>query len=162
MKRIIMTIVLAVTTLAAMAQSGESLYRKYSDSKGVNAVYVSPAMFRMIGSIPDMELNDMDVNLTPIIKKLNGLYMLETETADISKALKADVERFVASKRFELMMEVKSDGNKVRIYTAGDTKTVESLVMLVEEEPEMVFISLDGTMDRKELEEILASARETD
>ncbi|MGM9736114.1 MAG: DUF4252 domain-containing protein [Candidatus Cryptobacteroides sp.] len=160
MKRIIITIILAaMTAFAAMAQSGESIYRKYSDSKGVNGVYVSPAMFRMIGSIPDMEFNDMDMNLSPIIKKLNGLYILETEKADICKALKADVERFVASKRYELMMEAKSDGEKVRIYTVGDEKNVESFVMLAEEDSEIVFISLDGTMDRKDLEALIASAQ---
>ena len=52
MKKIITILTALTLAVAAFAQSGKDLYNKYSDLEGINAVYISPAMFRMIGKIP--------------------------------------------------------------------------------------------------------------
>ena len=54
MKNIIVFIAALLLSLSAAAQNGKSIYQKYSDAENVSAVYVSPAMFRMIGRIPDL------------------------------------------------------------------------------------------------------------
>ena len=157
-KSVICAIFTVLATLTSFAQSGESIYKKYSGNKGVSAVYISPSMFKMIGKLPDLEIDDTDINLSGIIQTLNGLYILEAENKSISDALLSDVEKFVGSKKYELMMEVRSDDETVRIYTSGNENIVEGFVMLALEDDETVFISLDGTMPRKELEKILARA----
>ena len=161
-KSVICAIFTVLATLTSFAQSGESIYKKYSGNKGVSAVYISPSMFKMIGKLPDLEIDDTDINLSGIIQTLNGLYILEAENKSISDALLSDVEKFVGSKKYELMMEVRSDDETVRIYTSGNENIVEGFVMLALEDDETVFISLDGTMPRKELEKILARAIYTD
>ena len=55
MKRIIILFAALLLSFSAFAQNGKSIYQKYSDAENVSAVYVSPAMFRMIGQIPDLE-----------------------------------------------------------------------------------------------------------
>lgn len=157
-KSVICAIFTVLATLTSFAQSGESIYKKYSGNKGVSAVYISPSMFKMIGKLPDLEIDDTDVNLSGIVQTLNGLYIIEAENKSISDALLSDVEKFVGSKKYELMMEVRSDDETVRIYTSGNENIVEGFVMLALEDDETVFISLDGTMPRKELEKILARA----
>lgn len=157
-KSVICAIFTVLATLTSFAQSGESIYKKYSGNKGVSAVYISPSMFKMIGKLPDLEIDDTDVNLSGIVQTLNGLYILEAESKSISDALLSDVEKFVGSKKYELMMEVRSDDETVRIYTSGNENIVEGFVMLAMEDDETVFISIDGTMPRKELEKILARA----
>lgn len=157
-KSVICAIFTVLATLTSFAQSGESIYKKYSGNKGVSAVYISPSMFKMIGKLPDLEIDDTDINLSGIIQTLNGLYIIEAENKSISDALLSDVEKFVGSKKYELMMEVRSDDETVRIYTSGNENIVEGFVMLALEDDETVFISLDGTMPRKELEKILARA----
>ena len=67
MKRICAIAAAMLLTITAFAQDGKSIYNKYSDLKGVTAVYVSPAMFRLMGKIPDINLGDGDLNLSPII-----------------------------------------------------------------------------------------------
>lgn len=161
-KSVICAIFTVLATLTSFAQSGESIYKKYSGNKGVSAVYISPSMFKMIGKLPDLEIDDTDINLSGIVQTLNGLYIIEAENKSISDALLSDVEKFVGSKKYELMMEVRSDDETVRIYTSGNENIVEGFVMLALEEDETVFISLDGTMPRKELEKILARAIYTD
>ncbi len=158
MKKIYAMMVLLSLSLTAFAQGGRDLYEKYSDLPGISAVYVSPAMFRLIGKIPDVELQDESVNLTPLIKSMSGFYILSTEDRATSESLYADVKKFVKSGRYELLMETKDDGQVLRMYTVGDEKTVESFVMVTKEDSEVSVISFDGKMDREQMENILAEA----
>jgi len=157
MKRIIILAALLLSFINASAQSGKAIYQKYSESEGVCAVYISSAMFRMIGSIPDLKVNKSDVNLNPIIQTLTGLYILNSESESIRTALKTDVERFVASGKYELLMEVKENKKIMRMYTAGTDDIVDSFVMLAVESGEIAFICLDGKMKREDLEKALAN-----
>lgn len=158
MKKIYAMMVLLSLSLTAFAQGGRDLYEKYSDLPGISAVYISPAMFRLIGKIPDVELQDESVNLTPLIKSMSGFYILSTEDRATSESLYADVKKFVKSGRYELLMETKDDGQVLRMYTVGDEKTVESFVMVTKEDSEVSVISFDGKMDREQMENILAEA----
>ena len=156
MKKIYAMMVLLSLSLTAFAQGGRDLYEKYSDLSGISAVYISPAMFRLIGKIPDVELQDESVNLTPLIKSMSGFYILSTEDRATSESLYADVKKFVKSGRYELLMETKDDGQVLRMYTVGDEKTIESFVMVTKEDTEVSVISFDGKMDREQMENILA------
>ncbi len=155
MKRIILLAVLLLSALAASAQSGKSIYQKYSDAEGVSAVYISPAMFRLIGKIPDLEVGENHVNLAPLIRSLSGLYIISSENGRVNEKLSSEVSRFISNGRYELLMEAKDAGEVVRMYTVGTEKVVNSFVMVAAEGPETTFICLDGQMDRQELEGVL-------
>jgi len=156
MKRIVILFAALLLTCSAFAQNGKSIYQKYSDAENVSAVYVSPAMFRMIGRIPDLEVGDDNVNLSPVIRALTGLYILNSENPAINDNLRADAERFIKSGKYELLMEAKDSGETVRMYTVGNDRLIEGFVMLAAEPGEVTFICLDGQMPRKEFEELLA------
>ena len=115
-------------------------------------------MFRLIGKIPDVELADEDVNFTPIIKSMNGFYLLSTEDAATGEKLYGEVSRGLNKSKYELLMEAKEDGEVMRLYSVGDNKTVTSLLMLAKDGSETTFLSIDGQMDRSKLEEVIASA----
>ena len=78
---------------STFAQNGKSIYQKYSDADGVTAVYISPAMFRLIGTIPDLEVGDDKVNIGPLVEALTGFYILDSENPDINGKLRTEVER---------------------------------------------------------------------
>ena len=156
MKRIVILFAALLLTVSAFAQNGKTIYQKYSDAENVSAVYISPAMFRLMGQIPDMEVGEDKVNLSPIIRSLTGLYVLNSQNASINGALRADAERFIKSGRFELLMEAKTSGETVHLYTVGSEKLIEGFVMLAAESDEVTFICLDGQMPRKEFEELMA------
>lgn len=156
MKNIIVFIAALLLSLSAAAQNGKSIYQKYSDAENVSAVYVSPAMFRMIGRIPDLEVGEDNVNLSPIIRSLTGLYILNSENASINSALRSDAERFINAGRYELLMEAKDSGETVRMYTIGNDRTIEGFVMLAVDAGEVTFICLDGQMPRKDFEGLIA------
>ena len=160
MKKIYAIVVLLTLSFTALAQGGRELYNKYSDLPGMEAVYISPAMFRMIGKIPDVEFNHEDINFSSIIKSMNGFYILSTENPKHSAALLADVDKYIKTGKYELLMEAKDDGEAVRMYTVGDEKTVTSFVMVSQEKDEVSFISFDGKMDREKMGEMIAKSSE--
>ena len=156
MKRILVLAALLLTTISAFAQNGKSIYQKYSGAKDVSTVYVSSAMFRLIGKIPDLKIEDSNVDLSPIIRSLSGMYMIDSQNTKINADMQADVERFVAAGKYELLMEANDSGEQMRMYSLGDEKTVNSFVMLAVDGDETTFLCLDGQMDRAQLEKILA------
>ena len=158
MNKLYILALMLLVSLTALAQNGRSLYNKYSDLPDVDAVYISPAMFRLIGKIPDMKVEDGSVNLGPIIKTLSGLYILNIRQGSAADNLYDDVSRFIQKGDYELLMEAKESGETMRLYTVGDEQIVNSLVMLARQGDETSFICVDGTMPREQLESLIAEA----
>lgn len=158
MKHIVFTITVLLLSLScAYAQSGKSIYQKYSDSEGVSAVYISPAMFRMIRRLPELKAGGEDFDLAPIVQSLSGLYIISTEDTALGSKLKGDVDKFISSGDYELLMEAKDSGETVRMYSTGSPTIVTGFVMLSQDGGETTFISLDGKISRDELERLIAS-----
>ncbi len=158
MKKISIIATMLLISIAALAQDGKSIYNKYSDEKNVSAVYISPSMFKLMGSIPDIDMPDGDVNLSPYIKEMSGMYLIDSENPKINEALAADAQKMISKGRYELLMEAKDDGERVRIYIVPDGESITSFVMTATEPGECVFISIEGKMLRKDLEKLLANA----
>ena len=163
MKRILAIAATILLAMAAHAQSSREIYNKYSDEDGVSAVFISPSMFRMIGKLPDMDLdldNGQKVNLSSVIKSLKGFYLIDCERPAMAEKINSEVKRLVNSEDYELMMEAKDDGESMRLYTVGTKDIIHSLVMHVTDRNESTFIGIDGVLDREELERILSKAME--
>ncbi len=162
MKKIYTILTALLLAVTAFAQSGKELYNKYSDMDEVSAVYVSPAMFRMIGQLPDMDMETADgdkMNLTPVINTLSGFYLLEAaRNSKAAARLQEEVKKILDGKKFELLFEAKEDGETTRLFAAGDGQIVTSLILLARDATDFTFMSLEGNMDRGELEKILAEA----
>lgn len=156
MKRLFLLAAMLLVTISSFAQNGKSIYQKYSDSEDISAVYVSPAMFKLIGKLPDIEMNSGEVNFYPIIKSLTGLYIINSSNKNINAQLYADVEKFIKSGRYELLMEAKDSGETVKMYTVGNDTVVNSFVMVARDGDETTFICIDGNMNRTDMEKLLA------
>ncbi len=162
MKRIALIAALLLLTISSFAQNGRSIYQKYSDTEGISAVYISPAMFRLMGKMPDLQMEGEDINLAPLVLSLSGLYLISCEDSAVGKEIIKDAEKLVAAGKYELLLEAKDSGEAVRIYTVGDDKTVTGFVMIAADSSETTFICLDGTMEREELENLLAQSMATE
>ena len=145
--------------VGAFAQEGKRLYNKYSDQEGVSAVYISPAMFKLMGQLPDINVETADgkkMDMAPLVRSFSGFYMLSFEKKSAASAeLYKEVTSMVNKGNFELLMEVKDDGSTIRMYTLGDEKVVNSFVCIINEEDETMFFSLEGSMNRSDLENLI-------
>lgn len=161
MKRIIAAVAMIITVTAASAQEGRTIYNRYSGGEGVSAVYISPAMFKLIGNLPDLDVEvggEESVNIAPLIRTFQGFYMLDISDASVKDSLMKDVGAMISKGRYELLMEVKDEGEDLHIYTAGDEKIVESFVFIASDGSGMQFICIDGAMNRSDIEDIIGKA----
>ena len=161
MKKIIAISVMLLLTVGAFAQEGKRLYNKYSDQEGVSAVYISPAMFKLIGQLPDLDVETSDgekINVAPLVRSFDGFYLLSVSDKSKAAELKQEAQSMIKSGRFEMLMEAKDSGSTVRIYTVGDDKTISSLVLLAQEGDSVQFICLEGSINRKDFENLIAQS----
>ena len=152
MKRIIILAVLLLSATIASAQEGKNIYNRYSGGKGVSAVYISPSMFKIIGKLPDLEMETADgnsMNLAPLISSFQGFYMLDISNPSTVSAIKQNVDSMISKGRYELMMEVRDEGETLQIYTSGNEKIIESFVFLASDGDSVQFICIDGKMSRR-------------
>lgn len=158
MKQIFLTFLAGLLALAASAQDYKSIYQKYSDDERVTAVYISPSMFKMIGKIPEIKIEDSDVDLSPMIKSMTGFYLLQTEDTSLAEKISKDVVKIVGGNKYETLMEVKDKGQKINILSLGDDEFIKSLLLTVLDAGETVFIGIDGLMKRDDVENAVSSA----
>lgn len=161
MKRIIILAILLLSATIASAQEGKNIYNKYSGGQGISAVYISPAMFKIIGKLPDLQMetgDDKSINLASLINTFQGFYMLEISNPTTVSAINKDVASMISKGKYELMMEVKDEGETLRIYTYGNDKTIESFVFIASDGCSLQFICIDGAMKRSDIENLIASS----
>ena len=162
MKKITVIIVAMILTLNAFAQDGKAIYTRYTDLPEVEAVYISPAMFRLIGQIPNLNVENKDgttSDLSPLIQSLSGFYLISSEDEGVKARLDKDVRSFMEKGAYELLLEAKDHGEITRIYTVGDREYVHSLVMIALDGAETTFICLDGRIRQSDLDDLVAKAR---
>ena len=161
MKKIIIITILLLVASGAYAQEGKRIYNRYSDAEGVSAVYISPAMFKLIGKIPELEVELEEgemLDLAPLISSFSGFYMLDVENQTLADELSKEVDVLIGKGRYEMLMELKDSGSNLRMYTAGSEKTVESFVFIATDSGEVQFICIDGSMNRTDVEDLIAKA----
>ena len=160
MKRLIILAVILLSATIASAQEGRNIYNKYSGGEGVTAVYISPSMFKLIGKLPDLEIetDGGQMDIAPLISSFKGFYMLDISNPSVISEINKEVSAMISKGRYELLMEVKDEGDNVQIYTSGDEKTIESFVFIASDGHEVQFICIDGKINRTDLETLIASA----
>ena len=161
MKHIIILAIMLLSFTAASAQEGKNIYNKYSGGKNVSAVYISPSMFKLIGQLPDLEIDTADgssMNIAPLISSFQGFYMLDVSDPAVISSINKDVAAMISKGKYELLMEMKDEGDHLEIYTCGNEKIIESFIFIASDSDGIQFICIDGMMDRKDLENILINS----
>lgn len=154
MKKFILTVILAVLSVSAFSQTGKSLYEKYSDLDGVEAVYISPAMFKLIGKL-DLNMGDEDVDIARLVRSMKGMYILNIPHSGPANQLATEVTRMIRGGNYELLMEAKDSGDRMQMFTNGDDNLIRSFVMLATDGDETSFICFDGEMLREDFENVV-------
>ncbi len=138
--------------------NANSFYSKWAEKEGVSATYISRSMFKMIRKIPQIQLYK-PVDLTPVIKNLDGLYMLEFNTAQRNTAnggLRKDIQAVL--KGYEKLMERREGEQVTRLFIATDGKTVSSFVMTRMDIGSNYgqFVCIEGAIPQSEFEKVIA------
>ena len=156
MKRFLLVFSAILLASSIFAQSNNAIYNKYSGKQGVSSVYISPSMFKMMKSLPEVEIyDDKDVHFEQIIKSFEGMYVIEVENIALVKSMISDVESMIAKGNLELLMEVKESDETVRIYVEKEGDMFKKFIMLEREDDSATFISIDAQMPQEAVAELL-------
>lgn len=152
MKKIALAIaVLTVTALSLPAKGIKDIYDKYSSKAEVSCIYISPKMFSMMKELPEVEIKDEDVDFSRVIRKLRGFYIINSENEVVNASLNADIISLITSGEMELLMEVRDESEKMKIYITQAGDIVTNIVMHASEADEESIIWIDGDIPEKEL-----------
>ena len=155
-KIIILLLAFAVSMVSSAAQnSKKKIYSEYSGKPGVSAVYISPAMFKLMKTVPDIEINSQEVNFSRFIRTLEGMYILNTSDQDIASRLAKDVESELRYGKHELLMEAIEENQTTRIYIVQNDSIVSDLILLSRDGHSTSYISLTGEMPLDELSKMI-------
>ena len=157
MKKIIIIALAAIISMtsAAAQNSKKQIYIDYSGKPGVSAVYISPAMFKLMKSVPDIEINDQDVNFSRFIRTLEGMYILNIEEPEMASQLVRDVEKELINGRHELLMEAVEGSETTRIYVVEKDSIISDLVLLARDGSSTSYISITGQMPLEEISKMI-------
>ena len=157
MKKIIIIALAFIISMASAAaqNSKKQIYIDYSGKPGVSAVYISPAMFKLMKSVPDIEINDQDVNFSRFIRTLEGMYILNIEEPEMASQLVRDVEKELINGRHELLMEAVEGSETTRIYVVEKDSIISDLVLLARDGSSTSYISITGQMPLEEISKMI-------
>ncbi len=144
MIRTLLCIMVAMASLTVNAQV--KAFEKYADMKNVSYVYISKYMLGMASkaSMPSVP----GVDTKSLASKLTGLQIISSEEKTARVKLKNDVKDILARNKYEVLMQIREDGDKVDIYhCVGKQQSV--VVMLMDEDDSATVMIFSGhfTMD---------------
>ena len=122
MIRTLLCIMVAISSLTVNAQV--KAFEKYADMKNVSYVYISKYMLGMAS-------------------KLTGIQIISSEEKTARAKLKNDVKDILAHDKYEVLMQMREDGDKVDIYhCVGKQQSV--VVMLMDEDDSATVMIFSG------------------
>ena len=139
MIRTLLCIMVAMSSLTVNAQV--KAFEKYADMKNVSYVYNSKYMLGMASkaSMPSVP----GVDTKSLASKLTGLQIISSEEKTARVKLKNDVKDILARNKYEVLMQIREDGDKVDIYhCVGKQQSV--VVMLMDEDDSATVMIFSG------------------
>ena len=139
MIRTLLCIMVAMASLTVNAQV--KAFEKYADMKNVSYVYISKYMLGMASktSMPSVP----GVDTKSLASKLTGIQIISSEEKTARVKLRNDVKDILARDKYEVLMQIREDGDKVDIYhCVGKQQSV--VVMLMDEDDSATVMIFSG------------------
>ena len=146
MIRTLLCIMVAISSLTVNAQV--KAFEKYADMKNVSYVYISKYMLGMASktSMPSVP----GVDTKSLASKLTGIQIISSEEKTARVKLKNDVKDILAHDKYEVLMQIREDGDKVDIYhCVGKQQSV--VVMLMDEDGSATVMIFSGNFTLDDL-----------
>ena len=142
--KVLLGVVVALGSLNANAQV--KAFEKYADMKNVTYVFISKYMLSMAGKNATPQVPGVDIKT--LANKLSGIQIIHAENKSEQGKLRDDVKDIMAKDKYELLMQMNEDDNKVNIFHHVG-KQQSAVIMLVEEDDGVTVMVFSGkfTMD---------------
>ncbi len=144
MKTLLIIVSLFISSMAhAQLSKLDKIFEQYKEQKGITSIKIGKPMFKMLNK---MKLNDSEVDvIKPLLGKINSIKMLIMEGENLK--LQDEVSKAIGNLKYEELMVINSDGNKIKFLaenTEGDF--LSNLLLSINSEEDTIFMILDGTL----------------
>ncbi|WP_292901438.1 DUF4252 domain-containing protein [Nonlabens sp.] len=151
MKKLILTLVLAVMTTPLFAQDA---FEKMGSLKNIKETVVTKDAFELLAEM-DMDIQDENLKAgKDLLDSLKDARFYSTSNADSAKKMISIANAYVKSNSLVKLMSVKEDDQDFAFYIKkGNTpKKIQALVMIIDEtmntsNPEAIVMKITGTID---------------
>jgi hypothetical protein len=147
MKKIFIALV-AVVLLSSCATntSFNSFYQKHQDD--------SDFSFGLSSSLIASFLPDEDIeDIKPLLKKAKHVRILVFSEDAADKT--AQFDKFINRSKFDKVVKVKDDGDKIAFFTLEDKKKIKEIVLEISSEDDLVLLGLKTNLTHEDLDGIL-------
>ncbi len=141
-------------TTTETLQDNDLLSNQLSKIKGIQVVYISKAMLKMMPKI-DMPGADELRNIAGKMESLE-IYIAENDVA--TKSLQVVSEKLINSGNYETVMLTKDDESKTAFYMKKGTSNKTEMVMIVEDDDETTILRIMGDITIEDLKNIANAA----
>ena len=143
MKQIIIKAFLCVVAaLSSLTANGQvRAFEKYDDMKNVSYVYISKYMLGMAGKTATPQVPGIDIKT--LAGKLTGIQIISSEHKGAQAKLKNDIKTILSKDKYELLMQMNEDDDKVNIFHHVD-KQQSAVIMQIEDGEEMTILVFSG------------------
>ena len=145
---------------------GNYVFSRWSDMTDVKSTYISPELFRMTRKLPKLNIRNQQIDLSPIVTELKGVYLLDFaryRKGDVNvrycrnttrEGLRRDIRDFLDKGHYITLMDMRQDGQYTRLYVATDGETVSGFVMVELDDSFDYgrFICLEGQIPQKDFD----------
>lgn len=145
MKRIILLLVCVCMT--AMSQAQDALFKKYSNTRGVETVFISKTMLNMMGTV---EVNDKRLSAN----KIDRIQILSCERPSMVRTIKAEALAAFQRERYEEMMRMHDDDEKTIIYGKSLGHGINEFVLFETERDEIDIINIRGRITLNDIKHL--------
>ena len=127
------------------------LFEKYAEMDNVTSVFISKAMFRMMGNVAGIDQAGVDIS--SIIDKIESLQILTTSTPTRAAQMKKEFSQF-ASAHYQELMRVADGTSRVNFYSNMQGDRIKELIMMVEDGNDFTVILLAGDFSLQDIQQI--------
>lgn len=145
-----------VVGTAALAQSKtvEAFQNKYKDDRDATVVSLSGGLFELLSAVASWDESDEEAQaISRIAENIKSMQILKIplyksgfDNDDIDK-MRADLDK----ENYKELMTVRDGAENVYFLTQGDKDTVKNMLILIKEDNEFAVLSIDGSLEMKDL-----------
>ena len=133
-----------------MACAQQRVFADIPSGKGVQKVYVSQALMKMLGTKAFEAVNSDDVNMAAILKgsTINSVEVLNCEEGANLKSIRSKCQAIIKSLNLQVLVENSEDGEQgVTIYGLPDPDIVTTALIFNDEGDEINCVVLTGKIN---------------
>lgn len=151
MKKYVFILVLLIVGQNCLAQSAESLFNYFKDEKGVESVSISPFLMKFARLFMDED----DKN-NPMIKDINSVQVLDLEDSpkNVQERFAKEVKKLKLN-GYETWIQVKEDGETVKIVAKVKDDVVRELLILQAGDDDCALVLMKGKIKREDIQAVI-------